>query len=67
MGFLDCQECGEYADSVFDHEERCPAAIRIAERQIERLEDNLDTPWETDNTQERLEKYRDFVHTDTES
>lgn len=51
-------------ESVFDHEEDCSTAHRIAERQLERLRNNLGTPWETEKTEEWIEKYEEFISND---
>lgn len=57
-----CEYCSaDTAYSVFDHDNNCEFARREAKRQIERLEKNLGTAWETDDTQKQIEKYKTFL------
>lgn len=59
-----CHECDEDAYDVFDHEDGCGVARRIAQRQLDELEDKVGTPWETPKTEEWIQKYRDFLESD---
>lgn len=63
----ECHECGEWVSSVYDHADDCPAAKRMAQRHIERLEDTIGTVWETESGTEQLEKLRsEFGDTELE-
>lgn len=59
-----CKHCGNDCMNVFDHDEDCEFAQREAKRQIDRLKGVLGTPWETDDTQDEIDRYREFLGED---
>lgn len=57
----ECDDCGEDVAAIADHAEGCETAARIAEREIERIEDLLGTAWELDKHEEQLEALREIA------
>lgn len=59
---VDCRECSaEVAHSVFDHDPECETARSIARRQLEQTREQRGSAWETNRTEEYIEKYEEFL------
>lgn len=54
----ECDGCGEDVAGLYDHADDCDVAHRIAQRQVERIQ-NKPQGWPTESDEEHLERMHD--------
>lgn len=56
----ECDGCGEDVAGLYEHADGCPVAKRLAEREIERIEE-LPQGWHVEKHDRILERCREIV------